>query len=159
MRHFGFSKVLLLSPVIFVLHFIEESPGFVIWFNEHVTPDINDWMFWRVNIAALFITLLVVAFEWLSRSVVSIGCAIAWLSFLMFANAAFHLLGSVVDRQYVPGMITAAFLYLPYYFWIWTEALSGGRLGKLELLATTAAGAIPMSIHGYLILFRGSRLF
>jgi hypothetical protein len=30
-------EVLLFAPLVFVAHFIEEGPGFVAWFNAHVT--------------------------------------------------------------------------------------------------------------------------
>jgi hypothetical protein len=31
------SRGLLFAPLVFVAHFLEESPGFVPWFNTHVT--------------------------------------------------------------------------------------------------------------------------
>src|SRR5688572_4407678 len=97
------SRLLLLAPVIFVCHFLEESPGFVQWFNAHVARGITSGLFWRVNLSALAITLIVVSIEWFSRSAFSLTLALVWLSFLMLANAIFHMAGGLVDRQYVPG--------------------------------------------------------
>ena len=31
----------------------------------------------------------------------------------MLANALFHIVGGIVDGQYVPGLVTAIVLYLP----------------------------------------------
>lgn len=153
------SRALLLAPPVFVLHFLEESPGFVEWFNSHVSRGITPGLFWTVNITALVITLAVVAFEWLTRSGFSLTAALVWLGFLMMANAVFHVAGSLVDGRYVPGLATAVLLYLPYYVWLCAMALKSGRVRVAGLAAGVSLGALPMLAHGYLILFRGSRLF
>lgn len=150
---------ILLAPVIFVGHFLEESPTFVAWFNAHVARGITSGLFWRVNIAALVITLIVVGIEWLSRSPFSLTLMIAWLGFLMLANAIFHIVAGLVDGQYVPGLVTAVLLYIPYYLWLFAKALKSERVKPAGLLVAAVLGSIPMLIHGYLILFRGSRLF
>jgi hypothetical protein len=153
------SRALLLAPVVFVCHFLEESPGFVEWFNAHVARGITSGLFWRVNISALVITLLVVGFEWASRSAFSLSVALMWLSFLMLANAVFHIVGGVVDKRYVPGLATAVLLYLPYYFWLVIMAVKSLRVTVAPLVALAVLGSLPMLAHGYLIIFRGSRLF
>jgi hypothetical protein len=153
------SRALMLAPPVFVIHFLEESPGFVEWFNAHVARGITPSLFWTVNITALVITLAVAAFEWLSRSGLSLTAALVWLGFLMLANAVFHVAGSLVDGRYVPGLATAVLLYLPYYFWLSVMAVKSGRVRVAALAACALLGALPMLAHGYLILFRGSRLF
>ena len=67
------SRAILLAPFIFVCHFLEEAPTFVEWFNAHVARGITSGLFWRVNISALVITLIVVGIEWLSRSAFSLS--------------------------------------------------------------------------------------
>jgi len=153
------SRALLLAPFIFICHFLEESPGFVEWFNGHVARGITSELFWTVNVSALFITLALVCLEWFSRSAISLIPAVAWLSFLMMANAIFHVVGGAVDKQYVPGLVTALLLYVPYYSWFFIKALRSGRVKTFALVAAAVLGSLPMLIHGYLILFRGSRLF
>jgi hypothetical protein len=153
------SSALLLAPFIFVVHFLEESPGFVEWLNSHVARGITQSLFWSVNLTGLLITLAVVAFEWFSRSPISLGVALAWLGFLMPANALFHVAGSLVDRRYVPGLATAVLLYLPYYVWLFVRALGSRRITASALLAAAVPCSLPMLIHGYLILCRGDRLF
>jgi hypothetical protein len=150
---------ILLAPVIFVCHFLEESPQFVPWFNAHVAQGITPGLFWRVNLTALAITLFVVVVEWLSQSAASLIFAVAWFGFLMFANAIFHIGGALVDERYVPGLVTAVLLYLPYYSWLFVRGAKSKRVGVPGLIVATIIGAIPMLAHGYLILFRGSRLF
>lgn len=150
---------LLLAPVVFVAHWLEESSGFVSWFNDHVTPGITADSFWNVNAGALLITLLLLVGFWTTKSTVSLVLVVGWLSFLMLTNAVFHLTGAIVDRGYVPGLWTAIVLYLPYCTWIAGQILRR-RLVPPALFALTAVlGAIPMAVHGYRILFLGSRLF
>ena len=150
---------ILLAPLIFVGHFLEESPTFVTWFNSHVARGITSGLFWRVNLTALIITLIVVAIEWFSRSGLSQVLVIAWFGFLMFANAIFHIAGAFVDGHYVPGLVTAVLLYLPYYSWLFARSVERKLVSVPVLIGAAVIGAIPMWAHGYLILFRGSRLF
>ncbi len=138
---------------------MEESPRFVEWFNAHVERGITSGLFWRVNITALIITLAVVAIEWFSRSALSLCLALAWFSFLMFANALFHIVGGLVDGRYVPGLATAILLYVPFYSWLFLKGIQAKRVNVAVMIASAVLGATPMLIHGYLILFRGSRLF
>lgn len=149
----------LLAPLIFIAHFLEESPTFVLWFNSHVTPAITPGMFWRVNITGLAITLVVVAIEWFSRSSLSLILVVGWFGFLMLANAIFHIVAAIVDRNYVPGLLTAVLLYLPYYSWMFVRGVKSTVAGIPVLILAAIIGAIPMCAHGYLIVFRGSRLF
>ena len=152
-------RALLLAPVVFVAHVLEESPGFVPWFNAHVTRGITADLFWTVNATALLITVLATAAARTARSMAAIVLVVAWLSFLMLTNAAFHVTGAVVDGGYVPGLVTAVLLYVPYCAWV-ARALVGSRAVSPGLLAATAiVGAIPMAVHGYRILFLGTRLF
>jgi len=153
------SRTLLLAPVIFIGHFLEEAPTFVEWFNVHVTRGITSETFWSVNLSGLVITVIVVGIEWLARSPFSLSLAIAWFSFLMLANALFHIIASFVDGSYVPGLVTAALFYLPYYFWLVTKIVKSGRVKVSVLIFAALLGAMPMVIHGYRILFLGSRLF
>lgn len=152
-------RALLFAPLIFVCHFLEESPGFVEWFNSHVARGITSGLFWQVNIYGLVITLVVVGVEWFSRSAFSLYLAIAWFGGLMLANALFHLAGGVVDKRYVPGLGTAILFYLPYYCWLFIGAVKSKRANVIGLVVAAVLGSLPMLVHGYLILFRGSRLF
>ena len=112
-----------------------------------------------MNLSALVITLIVVGVEWFSRNAFSLSLALFWLSFLMLANAVLHIVGGVADKQYVPGLATAVLLYLPYYFWLAVGAVKSHRITLAPLAALAALGSLPMLAHGYLIIFRGSRLF
>jgi hypothetical protein len=84
---------------------------------------------------------------------------VAWLSFLMLTNAIFHITGAIVDRGYVPGLATAVLLYLPYCGWVAGQVVRSRPVAPGLLAAAAVLGAIRMAVHGYRILFLGTRLF
>ena len=59
----GLGAIITLAPLIFIGHFLEESAGFVSWFNAHASPPITPGLFWTVNITALVITIIVTIIE------------------------------------------------------------------------------------------------
>jgi hypothetical protein len=154
-----FHALLLAAPLIFVAHVVEEAPGFVTWVNAHIDRDITQAAFWTVNITGLLLTLAVVLFEWLSRSKGSAIVALAWIGFVMVGNAVLHTAGAIVDQGYAPGVITALLLYVPFSAWVIASALRTRRLSVSAATVAVVLGALPMLAHGYMILFRGTRLF
>ncbi len=152
-------RTLLLAPIIFLAHFLEESNGFVPWFNAHVPRGISEPLFWSVNCTALAVTVAVVAVEWFSESPASALLVAMWLGFLMLANALFHIAGALHDGAYMPGLITAVSLYLPFCGVVAWQLGAQRRVSPRALTAAAALGALPMLVHGYLIVFRHSRLF
>src|SRR5512145_964668 len=94
------TRIFLWAPAVFVCHVLEEAPGFVAWANSHISRDITAGEFWRVNLSGLIITAAVVAFVWLARSGLAVMVALAWLSFLMLANALLHMAGAFIDKGY-----------------------------------------------------------
>jgi Protein of unknown function with HXXEE motif len=151
-------KLVALAPLIFIAHVLEEAPGFVAWMNAHVEPDISAQSFWQVNLTAFVITLVVCTVAWFDSSRVSDAVVVAWFAFLMAANSVLHIGGGIVDRGYCPGMITAAVLYVPYCIVVFRRVRQRG-MGVLTMLVISIVSAIPMLVHGYRILFLGSRLF
>ena len=150
---------LLFAPLVFVAHFLEEGPRFVPWFNAHVARGITAELFWTVNATALLITVLVVLAFRASESAVASVVLVAWLSFLMLTNAIFHITGALVDRGYVPGLTTAILLYLPFCGWVAAQLVRNRRVAPGLLAAAAVVGGLPMTVHGYRILFLGTRLF
>lgn len=149
----------LLAPVVLVIHVIEEAPTFVAWFNSLVEPDISEPLFLTVNGVAFVITVVLSGALAATRERAIAVADLAWLGFLFFANALFHLTATVVHHRYSPGAITAACLYLPYFAILFSVALRRLRVSWGVALLATVLGALPMAVHGYLIVFRGSRLF
>lgn len=152
-------KVIRFAPIVFGLHVAEEAPNFVKWFNTLVADNISKELFLVVNGVGFAITLIITALAASTRENASIILALAWLSFLMFANGVFHLTATIVLAAYSPGVVTAALLYLPYFVWFVWSVIKTKNFSAASITVTVLAGSFPMFIHGYLIVFKGSRLF
>lgn len=148
----------LALPVIFALHVLEEAPRFVTWFNSRVTPPISQGTFLNVNAIAFVITLGVALALFASRGLLEGLVGAAWVSFLMLANGLFHLVATIAHGAYCPGVVTGVLLYLPFAL-LFTRAVARETRAPGLVLVAALAGAVPMVLHGYLIVFRGSRLF
>jgi hypothetical protein len=95
----------------------------------------------------------------LGRSAGAGALALAWVGLLFFCNGLFHLLATAVHGVYTPGAVTSAVLYLPFFAVLFSVVGKRLRLPLGAAVLVTVVGAVPMAIHGYLIIFRGSRLF
>ncbi|MGH9368029.1 MAG: HXXEE domain-containing protein [Thermoanaerobaculia bacterium] len=152
-------KLVLIAPVVFILHVLEEAPAFVAWFNSLVPRGITQSLLLTVNAVALTITLFLAVVVATSSDAASGLLLAAWVGFLMLANGLFHLVGTIVHGRYCPGVVTGALLYLPFGVLLLRRIIRDLKLQPLLVVAAAAVGAVPMLVHGYLIVFRASRLF
>jgi Protein of unknown function with HXXEE motif len=153
-----FAKVIAFAPAVFLAHFAEEMPRFVEWFNGRAAPEMARTSFAGINLGVFLVTVVISLMVWFDDSPFSATIALAWLSFLMAANAIVHIAATIDEGAYTPGVVTSLFLYLPYFALAVREAR---RRGILRLYASTVAvlAAIPMLVQGYHVLFLGSRVF
>ena len=152
-------RIILFAPLIFICHVLEEAPGFVEWMNNLVEKDITQSLFLSVNLAGLIITLILSLLTARTEEKTIAILTLAWLGFLMFANGLFHVIATIVLQLYSPGTITSIILYLPFILWFSWLLISKAKIKSIIIMTTILIGAIPMAIHGYLIIFEGSRLF
>jgi len=152
-------KLALAAPFVFILHVLEEAPGFVAWFNSLVPRGIAQDLFLTVNAVALTITVLIALLVMAAPNAASGLILAAWVGFLMLANGLFHLVGTIAHARYCPGVITGTVLYIPFGILLLRRIIRDLDLRPLLVLGTAALGAVPMLAHGYLIVFRASRLF
>jgi hypothetical protein len=152
-------KLVLLLPFIFILHVFEEAPGFVMWFNSLVPRGISQNLFLTVNAVALAVTVAVSLLVASSPDSASGLVLAAWVGFLLLANGIFHLVGTIAHARYCPGVVTGTLLYLPYGALLLRKIVRDLGLKPGLVVGAAALGGIPMLVHGYLIVFRASRLF
>jgi hypothetical protein len=152
-------RLVLIAPVIFILHVLEEAPGFVAWFNSLVPRGITQSLFLTVNAVALVITVLTALLVSASPEPASGLVLAAWVGFLMLANGVLHVVGTIALARYSPGVVTGTFLYFPYGVLLLRRIVRDLEVRPAAVFASAALGAIPMLVHGYLIVFRASRLF
>ena len=152
-------KLVLFAPFVFILHVLEELPGFVTWFNILVPRGINQRTFLSVNAAALAITIALVLLVAAWPHPGSGLLLAAWVGFLFIANGLLHLVGTIAHERYSPGVVTGTLLYLPYGALLLQRIVRDLALKPGVVIGNATLGGIPMLVHGYLIVFRGSRLF
>ncbi len=152
-------RLVLVAPVVFILHVSEEAPGFVAWFNSLVPRGITQSLFLAVNAFALAITVLIALLVASSPGRASGALLAAWVGFLMLGNGVFHLVGTVAHGRYCPGVVTGTVLYIPFGSLLLRQIVRERGLRPSVALGAAALGAVPMLVHGYLMVFRSSRLF
>ena len=152
-------RFILLAPLIFICHVAEEAPEFVNWVNALIDRDITPELFLSVNLTGFIITagLSVLTASTKEKAITLI--TLTWLGFMMLANGLFHITATLVFQEYAPGVITSVILYLPFVFWFSRLLISKTGMNLITVITALLIGSIPMAIHGYLIIFMGSRLF
>jgi hypothetical protein len=152
-------RLVLLAPAVFLLHVFEEAPGFVAWFNSLVPRGITQNLFLTVNAVALTITVVLALLVAASPRPAPGLVLAAWVGFLMIANGVLHLVGTIAHARYCPGVVSGTLLYLPYGALLLQRTARDLGLSRGLVFGSAAIGGLPMLVHGYLIVFRASRLF
>jgi len=152
-------RVALCAPIVFAVHVLEEAPNFVEWFNSMVGRGITQSLFFSVNAVAFLITLILAGLVAAARDQFAAMAMTTWLGFLMLANGLFHIVATAVHARYCPGIVTGTFLYIPYFAWFTSVAIRQLQIRLPVVIASAGVGSAPMFVHGYLIIFRGDRLF
>jgi hypothetical protein len=155
----GVRRLSLALPIVFAVHVLEEAPSFVSWFNSLVSPPISERLFLSVNATAFVVSVVIAFLVAADRNPFAAVIAVAWVSFLMLANGLFHLVATVAHDRYCPGVVTGTLLYLPFGLLFMRSVVRELRVQPSVVIAAALVGATPMLLHGYLIVFRGSRLF
>ena len=118
----------------------------------------NGGEFIALNAVGLLVTAALAFPSVRSRSkMLGLGL-LAWLSFLMLANGVMHLAASIQFREYVPGVVSAVVLYLPYYAVASRTICRSFDIRPHIAVLTAAIGAAPMVAHGISILTVGRPL-
>lgn len=147
------------APLIFLIHFLEEVPGFVVWANSYADQDISQGFFLSLNFLVLGVTASVTLIVWFSPSSLTVSVCLLWLSFIMLSNGCMHLVAAILEGGYVPGLLTAVLLYIPYCLALFVQFVRRKFVSPRTAIALSLLGAVPMFGQGFLILFLGSRLW
>jgi hypothetical protein len=155
---------LLLAPLLFAAHIAEEAPGlfsvgYISWFNSFMTPKLAESGFVRGNIEPLLITTVLAA---LVARIGRLGMAyilLAWLSHFMLANGLFHVIATLVQMRYSPGVVTATFLYLPFFAWFVSYLRTELRASSETIFLIALLSGLPMFLQTYLVVFKHSQFF
>jgi hypothetical protein len=150
--------LILLAPLVYAAHILEEAPGYIRWLNSVVDRGVPDQgHFFVGNLPSITITALIAVIAAITLNRGALLVMLAWLSYFMLANGIFHIVATIVLRRYSPGTITAAALYLPYFAWFVNYMRS--RAPAWAVAAVALIFGLPMFIQAYMIVFRGTRFY
>ena len=155
---------LLLAPLLFAAHIAEEAPGlfsagYVSWFNSFITPKLGESGFVQGNIQPLLITTVLAALLARIGRLWMAYILLVWLSHFMLANGLFHVIATLVQMRYSPGVVTATFLYLPFFVWFVSYLRSELRASSETIFLIALLSGLPMFLQTYLVVFKHSQFF
>jgi hypothetical protein len=142
----------LLPYLVYVLHTLEELPGFAAWASKHFGPE-STGMFAAYHIPLMLLVLLC---SW--RAVragrhggwVVMAIAFQWQ---FCVNAVFHLSTWIALGDYSPGAVTGAVLSIPATIYFFTWIRRQGRATTAEITRAIAVGtAIAALAIGFLFI-------
>ena len=130
-----------LPSIYFVLHTLEEIPGFAPWVTQHFGP-MTTLSFVMTHIPLLLLTFY--ASYRASKEQRNTGWAILCtaIMFEFVFNAIFHFTTATLFNEYSPGMFTAAilsFLFCAYYI---RRIRTEKRLTTIQLIWATWWGLL-----------------
>jgi len=151
-------RMILLAPILYLAHILEEAPGYIRWFNVAVSGRLPEGHFVTENLPPMLATSII-ATAALSMRRGFLLLMLSWISYFMLANGLFHVEATMYLVKYCPGTVTATLLYLPYFGWfVWYLRTRLEMSLGLLVLVTMLAGA-PMLIQGFMIVFLGQRFY
>ncbi|MGM7635183.1 HXXEE domain-containing protein [Bacillus sp. Hm123] len=158
-----FYQVLWALPIIFAIHNVEELPQLGNWANEHLTGESFIFLrelysFHSLTFAMILLTVVVtvvVILEYRFRN--KLTFTLTTLSTcLLLINGLTHIVQSVIFQSYVPGLISAVLLLIPYMSFVLYLSLKANRI-RLKMIGVyvgiSIIGMVPI-IFVFLILSR-----
>ena len=139
-----------LVPMVFGLHVAEEFAfpgGYPDWYKTH-NPRLGEALtpsyLVKINAIPGVLTILVAlsVFDW-AGGYTFFGIRV-WMAFLSLlgANGLFHIRGAITSRQYCPGLVTSAVLYLPLAIVCYACFLLTGMVDVYSAIVCLALGAL-----------------
>jgi hypothetical protein len=135
------NTLFLLPGLYFILHTLEELPGFAVWVSRYFGTMTTVSFAW--NHIPLMLFVLFASYQAFLKGRhggwVLLATAAMWQFFL---NALFHLSTALLFADYSPGMVTAAVLGLPFTYYFFKRVWQEKRLNARELTGAISLGIL-----------------
>ena len=130
--------------ICFVLHAIEEIPGFAIWVAKHF-KEYSTETFVLQHIPLLWLALATSYFATTTEKKIWKILAVAWQ--IQFGlNSFFHLSTTLLFDEYSPGLFTAVGINLPLTVYFLYQVIKLNLLSKINLLIAFGIGILAASL-------------
>lgn len=137
----GAHLIFWLPYLVFVIHTVEEIPGFAAWATRHFGT-MTTWKFTMSHIPLILLVFFVslkAAEDGYNGGWVLMATAFQWQFGL---NAIFHLTTTITFKEYSPGTVTAATVSIPATIYFLTTVWQEGRLTGSELTQALVWGTL-----------------
>ncbi|WP_035242031.1 HXXEE domain-containing protein [Desulfobacter vibrioformis] len=134
--------LIFIIPIVYAIHMLEESFGFVHWVNVNISPHFTTTNFHRNNLLMFVasVSISFIAFKIQNR--ITAFLVTSWVFGLILNNAFFHIGGTLFFKKYSPGILSSMFIYLPFSLFLLRIMLKEKRLRINELVSSFFLGAI-----------------
>lgn len=133
--------VFWLPYIVLLIHTIEEVPGFSKWATRHFAP-MSTYKHVNTQVCIILLVLLVsYKASFIGYNGIWIMLAVAFQLHLGI-NSLFHLITTVLYKEYSPGLLTAITLSLPSTIFFFHQMYLGSRLTIIELAVSLILGTI-----------------
>ncbi|MGX1901464.1 HXXEE domain-containing protein [Thermolongibacillus altinsuensis] len=143
-------QILWLLPIVFAIHNIEELPFLQGWANE-ILDDypflarLYDFKNLAIAMGLLTLTVsIVVWMEYKKRNRITLHFTVFCIC-LLLVNGLIHVGQFFVYRHYVPGLISAVVLMIPYMAYILYLFVKNNRIQMREIFVYLVFSVIAMN--------------
>ncbi|RAK19090.1 uncharacterized protein with HXXEE motif [Anoxybacillus vitaminiphilus] len=158
-------QILWLLPVVFAIHNIEELPFLQRWANEFLDKRpfmflVRLYEFKNLAIAMILLTLtasIIVWMEYKKRNRLTLHLTVFCIC-LLLVNGVVHAGQFFVYRHYVPGLISAVLLMIPYMTYILYLFVQNNRIQTRGVMKYLVLSVIVMNPLIVIFLFISSLL-
>lgn len=143
MPRLKFQTALLLAPLAYALHHIEEHIVFNFreWRLKYF-PDNNHLSTEAVLAILMAITMVYLLLHAIRQTRTSAAMAVLFLMATQVHNALYHLGGTLLFRDFSPGLVTAIVLYAPINVLVVRAALQDGWINMRQAALLFIGGGV-----------------
>jgi len=145
-----------LPYLVFVIHAVEEIPGFAAWATHHFRP-MSTLFFTSIHIPMILLVFFIslkAADTGFNGGWVLMATAFQWQLGL---NALFHLATTAIFKEYSPGMVTAATVAIPATIYFMTTVWQEDRLTGMEMTQAIILGTVIAAAAIGVLFLRSSK--
>jgi len=130
-----------LPTVVFVVHAAEELPRFPAWATRHFRATSRAWFVYS-HIVLLAIALTISAQAHAAEPRTAWPMLAVALQWVLGSNALFHIITTILFKEYSPGLVTAVLFSIPATAYMSTQVIALKLLTPAQLLAAGGLGLV-----------------
>lgn len=131
--------------LVFLAHVMEEFRWFPAWATRHFGATSNAWYAYSHIVLVAVAASVSGAAQGAAQQSTSVLLAMALMLTLAW-NAVFHIVTTVLFREYSPGVLTGGLLILPATWYLVRHGAEGGALTAYQWIASSGIAAVVQAV-------------